>query len=559
MNAQKDTRLKGTSRVLPLLLLFAATLPGAYLVVGCHAHAHAAQQAAADDQGPDPALANMAPDSGQAATQPIPQQQQQNAAMQQPAASSAAQNESLQRAQEYQRTGQQAGAPDPNQQQQPAYQNQQPGAQDSSYDGSGNDDLSADEQTAYDELEADQPPPALPTYDQPPAPEPNYMWTPGYWAYAPVGYYWVPGVWVSAPWPGALWTPGYWGFFGGRYRFHRGYWGRYIGFYGGVPYGYGYTGYGFYGGYWRGNNFFYNRSVTRVNNVRITNVYNRTVVFNNVNRVSYNGGPRGLQVQPRPAELAARREPRLAPMQTQMAVRQQAMQNRDQFYNTNRGRPAMAVAQRPIAADAGIQRPIARPMPAAGGQFRPGQQNQQQGRPMQPGVQQPQVRPGQPQIQPGQQQLPQQWKQQNNARPALEQQQQQARPMPQQQQQQQQQRQQQDLQRQQQQRQQQQQQQLPQQWKQQNNARPAPEQQSRPVPQQQVRPAPEQQVRPAPQQQPRPQPQQQYRPAPQSQPRSMPESRPAPNFQQQRGGGGQPGGGGGGRQGGGGGGHGRDH
>ena len=132
-----------------------------------------------------------------------------------------------------------------------------------------------------EELEADQAPPPLPTYDQPPAPEPNYMWTPGYWGYAPVGYYWVPGVWVAAPWPGALWTPGYWAFYGGRYRFHHGYWGRYIGFYGGVPYGFGYTGFGYYGGYWRGNNFYYNRAVTRINTVHITNVYSHTVVVNN--------------------------------------------------------------------------------------------------------------------------------------------------------------------------------------------------------------------------------------------------------------------------------------
>jgi hypothetical protein len=36
-------------------------------------------------------------------------------------------------------------------------------------------------------------PPALPVYVQPPIPEPGYLWTPGYWAYGPDGYFWVPG------------------------------------------------------------------------------------------------------------------------------------------------------------------------------------------------------------------------------------------------------------------------------------------------------------------------------------------------------------------------------
>src|SRR5690348_9048043 len=51
-------------------------------------------------------------------------------------------------------------------------------------------------------------PPALPVYVQPPCPGPDYMWTPGYWAWDPdSGYYWVPGTWVAAPFVGALWTP----------------------------------------------------------------------------------------------------------------------------------------------------------------------------------------------------------------------------------------------------------------------------------------------------------------------------------------------------------------
>src|SRR5262245_8234426 len=92
-------------------------------------------------------------------------------------------------------------------------------------------------------------PPALPVYAQPIAPGPSYIWTPGYWAYAPDGYYWVPGTWVLAPFPGALWTPGYWGWSNGFYVWNAGYWGTRVGFYGGINYGYGYTGSGYHGGY----------------------------------------------------------------------------------------------------------------------------------------------------------------------------------------------------------------------------------------------------------------------------------------------------------------------
>src|ERR1700737_2098549 len=77
-------------------------------------------------------------------------------------------------------------------------------------------------------------PPPLPVYVLPPLPGPNYIWAPGYWAYADDDYYWVPGTWVLAPRVGYLWTPGYWGWGDGGYFWHTGYWGPHVGFYGGV-------------------------------------------------------------------------------------------------------------------------------------------------------------------------------------------------------------------------------------------------------------------------------------------------------------------------------------
>ena len=184
-------------------------------------------------------------------------------------------------------------------------------------------------------------PPALPVYAQPICPAPGYLWTPGYWGYGPVGYYWVPGVWVQPPMVGVLWTPGYWGWGDGFYRWHAGYWGPHVGFYGGVNYGFGYTGVGFYGGYWAGGRFNYNRSVMNVNTTIIHNTYNQRVVNNTFNRVSYNGGEGGIRATPGPQEMDANREQHFQPTSNQFAHEQAASVNRSQWASVNHGRPGV--------------------------------------------------------------------------------------------------------------------------------------------------------------------------------------------------------------------------
>ena len=193
-------------------------------------------------------------------------------------------------------------------------------------------------------------PPALPVYSQPIAPGPGYIWTPGYWAWSPDGYYWVPGTWVIPPQVGFLWTPGYWGFSAGLYNWHPGYWGPTVGFYGGINYGFGYTGSGYWGGYWHGRNFYYNRAVNNVNITNVHNVYNRTVVNNvNVNRVSYNGGPGGVQSRPRRTQLAAERGRHIDATSAQVQHEQMARGDRAQFASVNHGRPAVVATPRPGA------------------------------------------------------------------------------------------------------------------------------------------------------------------------------------------------------------------
>jgi hypothetical protein len=189
-------------------------------------------------------------------------------------------------------------------------------------------------------------PPPLPIYVQPAIPAAGYIWVPGYWAWDGDGYYWVPGTWVYPPYVGALWTPGYWGWGGGVYVFHRGYWGPHVGFYGGINYGYGYTGVGYAGGYWRGRAFYYNRSVNHIDNVHITNVYSRAVVNSNVNRASFNGGHGGIAARPSPRELGYAREAHVAPVAAQEQQRTFASQNQGMRASFNHGAPAVAATPR---------------------------------------------------------------------------------------------------------------------------------------------------------------------------------------------------------------------
>jgi len=240
---------------------------------------------------------------------------------------------------------------------------------------------------------ADQPPPPLPDYQQPPTPGDGYLWTPGYWAWGDGGYYWVPGVWVEPPYAGGLWTPGYWGFYSGRYMWYPGHWGMHIGWYGGINYGFGYVGFGYEGGYWNRGHFFYNRVYNNVNERAVHNVYsyranirvndnvrvnnnergnnnerfnnndrgnnnardNNNFRNNNGGRPSYRGGPNGVQSQPRPSEGNAYHEPTAPRMNTQMQHEQNYSTQRGQYAAPNNNRPATTSESRPLHADPHVQ------------------------------------------------------------------------------------------------------------------------------------------------------------------------------------------------------------
>jgi hypothetical protein len=189
-------------------------------------------------------------------------------------------------------------------------------------------------------------PPPLPVYAQPPIPGPGYIWTPGYWAWGPFGYYWVPGTWVLPPAVGLLWTPGYWGWGVGGFVFNAGFWGPTVGFYGGINYGFGYTGVGYAGGYWSNGSFFYNRTVNNISDTRITNVYNRNVTVNRTTNVSFNGGGGGTTARPTPAELAAAQHG-VAPTAAQVRQQRAASADRALRASVNHGNPPVAATRRP--------------------------------------------------------------------------------------------------------------------------------------------------------------------------------------------------------------------
>jgi hypothetical protein len=224
-------------------------------------------------------------------------------------------------------------------------------------------------------------PPPLPYYEQPVIPAEGYIWVPGFWAWddAEADYYWVPGTWVEPPQPELLWTPAFWGWVDGRYLFHPGYWGREVGFYGGIDYGFGYSGEGYWGGRWDNGHFFYNRSVNNIENVRITNVYNQTVVVNNrINNVSFNGGNGGTAARATPQQEAIARERHVEATPVQRQHVEAASKDRALFSKQNHGEPAVAATPRPgVFQGAGVSHgshtPVAaRPTGEPNGTERPG-------------------------------------------------------------------------------------------------------------------------------------------------------------------------------------------
>ena len=195
-------------------------------------------------------------------------------------------------------------------------------------------------------------PPPLPQYEQPLCPGDGYLWTPGYWAYdeSVSGYYWVDGEWIVAPEEGFLWTPGYWALESGEYRFSEGYWGPQVGFYGGINYGFGYSGDGYAGGRWNDGQFFYNRSENNVDVTRNRNVYDTHFKNQNPSRVSFNGTNGGIEARPTSEQEAAGKQRHIAPTAVQIENAQTSRISPTFRSSSNRGNASRPEEAQPIEA-----------------------------------------------------------------------------------------------------------------------------------------------------------------------------------------------------------------
>jgi hypothetical protein len=202
-------------------------------------------------------------------------------------------------------------------------------------------------------------PPALPEYAQPVVPGDGYLWAPGYWSWNPSqgDYFWVPGTWVLAPGVGQLWTPGYWGYEDSGYLWHGGYWGSSVGYYGGINYGYGYTGSGYQGGRWNQGTFQYNRAASNVDAKSVHAIYNTRVTSPaGASHVSFQGGAAGTHAQPTAAQRQISAAAHGSPTAEQMAHEHTALAAPAQRASVSHGAPAVAATPRPSAFEgAGVE------------------------------------------------------------------------------------------------------------------------------------------------------------------------------------------------------------
>ena len=218
-------------------------------------------------------------------------------------------------------------------------------------------------------------PPPLPLYAQPPIPGDGYLWTPGYWSWDPAAgdYEWVPGTWVLPPQPGFLWTPGYWAFSDNGYYWHGGYWGQRVGYYGGLNYGYGYNGSGYYGGRWDGGHFRYNQAVNNLPPGRVHNVYRAPVPARPATRESFNGGSSHYQARPSAGERQIQGAQHAEPTAAQVDHEQRARALPEQRMGNNHGMPPTAATPRPGGfGEAGVEHVRAQPQARGGQPAEPG-------------------------------------------------------------------------------------------------------------------------------------------------------------------------------------------
>jgi hypothetical protein len=118
-------------------------------------------------------------------------------------------------------------------------------------------------------------------------------------------------------------------------------WGPHVGFYGGINYGFGYGGVGFWGGRWEGGAFRYNTAAWHVG-AGFHGVYEDRTYISHVsvnNHYSFNGEG-GVRAKPNAEERAAMHEQHYAHTHEQMAHQRAARVDRSNYAAVNHGTPS---------------------------------------------------------------------------------------------------------------------------------------------------------------------------------------------------------------------------
>ena len=142
-----------------------------------------------------------------------------------------------------------------------------------------------------------------------------------------------------------------------------------MGFYGGLNYGYGYSGWGYQGGRCEQGGFWYNRAASNVRPGTARHVYgNRPAIAARLGRVSFNGWSAGVSARATGAERQVQAVSNSGPSAPQMAHERDALVVPAQRFSGPREGPLVAATPQPSAFSApGVEHarrgPVARMNP----------------------------------------------------------------------------------------------------------------------------------------------------------------------------------------------------
>ena len=114
-------------------------------------------------------------------------------------------------------------------------------------------------------------------------------------------------------------------------------------FYGGINYGFGYSGDGYQRGRWQKTAFLYNQAANNLGAVKVAHTYDQAIpVDNSAVQASFNGGSRGTKTQPTSEQEELAHGEHVAPTAKQQAHFEMAAKDRSLYSKLNGGEPGIA-------------------------------------------------------------------------------------------------------------------------------------------------------------------------------------------------------------------------